>query len=306
MTHKISQEEIEALYSKRNIHLVLNNAIRCRLDEFLVNWALECYLIIPPWLDGTYYPSKMKRLQELASKTAAEGLESLVVAIAATALHTPEVQTIQQAVGYLQAFMPHVNPFHRATTAAELLALLSRRGDKGFFYIRRNGFHPATLEVNHWPFIDEHMGDTYEWINDTLFNPPLVEPPLEVKNNFHCGYHTISEPLLMGHLTMHEEPQNYEVINILNQIEWVLDEGVLNEPEVPSKPITDSEQHQVFSDMANDSQFIYRLLGKDPFWLAWQYDSRGRMYSHGYHVNFQSFEYKKALLSFNTYEYLSE
>jgi hypothetical protein len=149
------------------------------------------------------------------------------------------------------------------------------------------------------------MGGTYEWINDTLFNPPLIEPPLTVKDNYHCGYHTISEPLILGNMTMHDQPQDYEAINILNKIAWVLDEEVLKEPEVPSKPITDPLEHQTFSDMANDSQFVYRILADRPFWIAWQYDTRGRMYSHGYHVNFQSFEYKKALLSFNKYEYLS-
>ena len=57
--------------------------------------------------------------------------------------------------------------------------------------------------------------------------------------------------------------------------------------------------------MVRESQFGYDMLGDDPFWLAWQYDCRGRIYSHGYHVNFQAAEYKKALLNFNHYEELT-
>ena len=298
-----SQEQIEICYSKRSIHTVLHHAIQHQLDEFLINWSLKAYVKIPEWIKGTYYPSKMERLQKLQAQIDNQGLDKLVVAILAAVLHTPKVQTIQQCVGYLQAYIEDDRAFHRAKTASELLAINAREG--GLYHIKRNGSHPATVIVNHWPLINEKLHDSFEWINDTLFNPPLIEPPIEVTDNHHCGYHTLNEPLLMGHLTMHDQPQNYKAINTLNQIEWVLDEEVLKEPERPSKPLTTAEQHMVFSDMANDSQFVYGLIKDNPFWLCWQYDSRGRMYSHGYHVNFQSFEYKKALLSFNKMEYLT-
>ena len=45
--------------------------------------------------------------------------------------------------------------------------------------------------------------------------------------------------------------------------------------------------------------------GLNPFYFCWQNDSRGRIYSHGYHVNFQAAEYKKACLSFNKFEVLT-
>jgi hypothetical protein len=261
-------------------------------------------MVIPEWMDADYYPSKNSRMDILKEYVRVEGLERLVVAIAATALHTPQVQTIQKAVGYLQAFLPYQDAFHRAVTAGELLALFSI-SKTGFFYIKRNGHNPATLVVNHWPFINQQLGQSFDWINDTLFNPPLKAPPVPVKDNFHCGYHTLNEPLLLGDLTMHGEKQDYQAINELNEIQWLLDEEVLKEPEVPSRPLQTAMQHQVFSDMANDSQFVYSIVGKDPFWLCWQYDTRGRMYSHGYHINFQAAEYKKALLSFNKFEYLT-
>lgn len=302
--NSLDQQRIEALYSQRNVHTVLHKAIEYELDKMFLTWSLMAFMRISEWIAGTYYESKNKRLDELFEKIEAEGLESLVVYVAATILHTHNTQTIQQAVGYLQGYMPHDCPFDRARTASEVLALCSREG--GFYHIQRNGQgNPATIAVNHWPFIDKKLLNSFEWINDTCFNPPLIEPPVEVFNNHGCGYHTIHEPLVLGVLTQHEEKQDYQAINLLNQIEWVLDEQVLAEPERPSKPLTTMEQHQNFNTMVASSQFIYRLLKGKRFWLCWQYDSRGRIYSHGYHVNLQAAEYKKACLSFNRYEELT-
>jgi hypothetical protein len=301
---KIDQETMEALYSKRNIHTVLHEAIKHELDKFLLTWALLAYVRIPEWLEGKYFKSKDIRLATLKKDLAVNGLETLVVAIAASVLHTHTVQTIQQCTGYLQAFLPHENAFDRAKTAAELIALCSR--DTGLYAIERHGSgDPATIKVHHWPLVEKKLLSAFKWINDTCFNPPLVEPPKKVSNNIQCGYHTINEPLILGSLTMHNLPQNYKAVNMLNQIEWVLDQDVLAEPEVPGKPCQNSEQHQRFNAMVQSSKYIYGLLADDPFYFAWQYDSRGRMYSHGYHVNLQAAEYKKASLSFNKYEVLT-
>jgi hypothetical protein len=301
---KLDQETMEALYSQRNIHTVLHEAIRFELNGFLLNWTLIAYEQIPMWLEGAYYDSKNTRLGILKKMIEREGLEDLVVAIIASVIHTRSTQTIQQCTGYLQAFMPHVNAFARARTAAELIALCAR--DTGLYSIERNGSgEPATIKINFQSIVDKKLMSAFSWINDTCFNPPMVEPPKKVSNNIQCGYHTINEPLILGSLTMHALPQNYKVINILNSIEWVLDQDVLAEPEVPSKPFKNKDAHRQHCDMVRSSRFIYSLLADATFYFGWQYDSRGRSYSHGYHVNLQAAEYKKACLSFNKYEVLT-
>jgi hypothetical protein len=299
----MNQVQMEALYSQRNNHTVLHESIKNQLNGIFINWALVAFIRIPQWLEGEYYDSKMERLKTLKEKIESEGLEDLVVWIAAAIIHTHKVQTIQQCVGYLSAYMPHDDAFDRAKTASELLALCA---SPGFYIIQRNGSGiPATIIVTHWPFIEREFLASFEWINDTCFNPPLIEKPKKVSNNHECGYHTIHEPLLLGTLTQHDEPQNYKAINILNEIEWILDQEVLAEPERPSKPFPNQQAQLNFMEMARASQFIYQLLGKDSFYLSWQYDSRGRIYSHGYHVNLQAAEYKKACLSFNQFEELT-
>jgi hypothetical protein len=301
----LTQAQVEALYSQRQVHTVLHESIRHELDGFLINWSLRTWYAIDNYLNGTYYESKNKRIAELKAYVEKKGIETLLIRIMAAVIHTDQEQTYQQVIGYLQATMPHEHVYDRALCAAELIALGSSPDRRGMYCIVPRKNDMSIVEVNYWHLIEQHLTDSMDWINATGFNPPLVEKPLPVTSNRNCGYHTIKEPVILGALTDHDEQQNLEAINQLNEIEWVIDPHVRAEPERPGKPHQDQQSHENFVQMVRESNFVYDMLGDDPFWFAWQYDCRGRMYSHGYHVNLQAAEYKKALLNFNHYEELT-
>jgi hypothetical protein len=301
----MDQAQVEALYSQRNNHTMLHNEIKAELEGIFAPIALKLFLRIDSYLEKSYYPSKAARIAELREDAKHKSsVEKWIVAIIAAVIHTKKTQTIQQTVGYLSNHIPHENPFARATTAGELLALGASKG--GLYEIQRNGSgESATIKVNHWDYLDRHFLHIFDWINDTQFNPPLIEPPKEVKNNYSCGYHTIQEPCILGTYTMHDGKICLDTINTLNRIEWILDPDVLAEPEVPSKPLKTAEAREQFVHMAAQSQRVYAAIKDRPFYLVWQADCRGRYYSHGYHVNLQAQEYKKALLNFNHKEVLT-
>lgn len=304
-TRDLTQAEVESLYSQRQCHTILHEAIKHQLDGFLINWSLRVWYAIEDYMNKEHYASKDARLLELRKLVQNKGMEYLLIKLMASVIHTNKEQTYQQVIGYLQAFMPHENPYDRAVTAGELIAIGASPDRRGMYCIvpRRNDM--SIIEVNHWNLVEQHLTDSMDWINDTCFNPPLVEKPKPVVSNRNCGYHTIQEPLILGDFADHDEQQNLEAINTLNEIEWVLDPYVLSEPEVPSKPHKDQQAHENFVEMVRGSQFIYNMLRDRKFWFTWQYDCRGRIYSHGYHVNLQAAEYKKALLNFNHYEELT-
>lgn len=299
----MTQAEMEALYSQRNNHSTLHNEIRSQLDTTFAPVALKLFLKIDDYLSKSYYESKNARIAELRA-AGPEAIEKWIVAIIAAVIHTRQIQTIQQVVGYLAGHIPHESPFAQAVTAGELLALGAKPG--GLYEIERHGSgKPATIKVNHWDFLDQNLLHAFDWINDTHFNPPLIEPPKEVKSNYSCGYHSIAEPCILGRYTLHDDQINLDTINTLNAIEWVLDPNVLAEPEVPGKPITDIQTLEQWQHMAAQSRKLYQMYHDRVFWLVWQADSRGRYYSHGYHINLQAQEYKKALLNFNKMEVLT-
>lgn len=301
----MNQVQVEALYSHRQNSTILYEAVKNELDGFLLNWTLKVWYAIENYLEGEYYDSKNERLETLRTFVDMKGMEHLLIKILCAVIHTQNSQTYQQCIGYLQAALPHEDSFARAVTAGELIALGASDSRRGLYSIVRNDRDYTNIEVNRWHLIDDKLLSSFDWINDSCFNPPLVEKPLEVKDNYHCGYHTIREPLILGDYTMHDGPQNLEAINTLNEIEWLLDPHVLAEPEPSPKPFKNRQARENFIQMVQESQHIYELLSEEPFWFAWQYDSRGRIYSHGYHVNFQAAEYKKALLNFNHFEELS-
>jgi hypothetical protein len=115
----------------------------------------------------------------------------------------------------------------------------------------------------------------------------------------------VQEPLILGQYTQHELPLDYATVNTLNGIKWKLDQDVLAEPEVYPCENGDAQARKNAANHVAQARKLYQELGEKPFHLAWQYDSRGRIYSHGYHVNLQSYEYKKASLSFAKQEYLT-
>lgn len=308
----LNQAEMESLYSKRNIRNILQREIADQLDKVLLNWTLCSYVVLPNWLNNRHdkelYQSKKTRLTELHEWITDYTYDELLIDIAYAVIHTGKDSTIQQAVGTLMHVMPHDDPWHQATSAAELLALCQSDNGTGLYTLVREGQGiPIQVQVNHWPILERYFDSAYRWINDTLFNPPLVEPPKEVKDNSNCGYHTIRESLILGsRFAQHDLPQNYNVINTLNQIDWVIDPHVLAETEEPPKELNTDTKKKNWAKQVKESRFLYNLFGLKPFWLGWQYDCRGRINDHGYHIHFQSYQYKKALLSFNKEEYLPD
>lgn len=291
-----SQMEIEALFSQRNIHEVLHQSVLYQLDKALETWSIANYIRLNDYLNGTYYESKNKRIGLLREHIEDNGLDHLVVAFFVAAIRSKKNQTIQQVIGYLQSYMPHTDIFDRIKTAGEFIAVCS--GPNRAFTIERfEDVDSPMLIVNNWPAINRLFKTEFEYIEETFFNPPLVEKPRQVVDRYNCGYHTIQEPILLGKYTQHDDQIDLNTINILNNIPWVLDPDITSQIERPSKPFKDDQTEMNFIVHVGIARRIYKLLSNLPFFFSWQYDSRGRMYSHGYHVNLQSYEYKKVMLN---------
>ncbi len=296
-----SQEEVEATFSQRNIHDILHQSISYEIDHKLSTWAIGAYIRINAYLEKEYYTSKNIRIETLKDYITNSKLDTIVTALVASVIRSKKNQTIQQVIGYLQTYMPHENHFDRARTAGELIAVTAQPG-RLFNIERLNNTESPIVVVNYWPAIHTMFENEFEFIDNTFFNPPLISPPKKVINRHSCGYYTFKEKVLLGTYTQHDDNLDFKSLNILSQIPWVLDPYILSQTEIPpTKPKTTQEvlnfiQHTI------QAKKIYSILGQETFYIPWQYDSRGRLYSHGYHINLQSYDYKKVMLNFNHYE----
>ncbi len=303
-----SQEEIEAQFSQRNIHTVLHRSISYHFDRALDTWLLRAYMQVNEYLNRDYktasglpFESKNERIEVLKEYLETNSLDDILIALFAACIRSKDDQTIQCVIGYLQSYLPGDDHFTRAVTAGELIAVCSGEG-RLFSIVRPVNTEAPIVQVNNWAAIDEMFINEFEYIDDTFYNPPLVVKPKPIKSSRSCGYLTIQEPVLLGKHTQHDDNLNFKALDALNSIPWVIDGDVIRQPEVPPGDMTKPQAIQNFIQHVGQAKRLYKMLGSEPFWMAWQYDSRGRMYSHGYHVNLQSYEYKKVMLSFNHFE----
>ena len=126
--------------------------------------------------------------------------------------------------------------------------------------------------------------------------PPMKSRPLKWTNNTNGGWLWESKHLVLGNqFTKHDKPLAYDAINKLQSVAWEIDANTYLFEKESNRAIN----RQQFLSVIDD------YLGKH-FYFVWRYDSRGRSYSSGYHLNLQTNEYGKALLSLHKKELITQ
>lgn len=148
-------------------------------------------------------------------------------------------------------------------------------------------------------FIRSHISlsaEAQDKLNQAMYMPPMVVPPKDWTNYVSGGYLEERLPAILGWRNRHNGYLNFDALNAAQEVQLTLDGFILTRFEDPVPPA----DRQQFEEIAT-----YALLLGRPFHFVWQYDSRGRMYSHGHHVDIQSREYKRNLISFANTEVLT-
>jgi hypothetical protein len=147
--------------------------------------------------------------------------------------------------------------------------------------------------------LDEAM---LQRIANTKYLPPMLVPPSDVSSNKGNQYLTFKTSLVKKSYNFHNEYLAYDVINILQSYELSLDEFVVHQEIESSKTELDTqEKKDNFNRMvlASKATYLEILDAGNKFYEPWSYDKRGRSYMDGYHINYQSSQYKKALININ-------
>lgn len=283
-----SQAELEMLYSRRNI---VDTVLKQIDEDFTIQYKLRDSVIprILEWTKGHFYESKNKRLAQLRHE---EDIQYLLEDIMAVVL-IEQYTTIQAVCGRVASQMS-MDTFNAVKCIAELMVFMAEADL--FDLVTAKASETGSIMVQAKYDVDEEIR---EYINNTMYLPPMIEAPEIVQRNYDMSYKTIKSWMILGNENKHVMPIGLDVINILNQIELELDERVLMLHEQPNKKLDTVEKVKQFEAMRKASRKVYDLLLEhgNSFYLTWKYDKRGRIYSQGYHVNIQSTEYKKALIN---------
>ena len=141
------------------------------------------------------------------------------------------------------------------------------------------------------------------------FPLPMVVEPTKLECNTQSGYLLNQTSVILKH-NHHEDDVCLDHLNRMNQIKLTINFDVVNMVKNKwknlDKPKTaeDWEDYQTrvkaFNKYDTTAHKVMSILVKysDNFYLTHRYDKRGRVYSMGYHVNYQGNSWNKAVISF--------
>jgi len=285
---KTTQTDIENGYSRRMIRTVVLGDIGTDSEVLM-----DCIEAIHTYRKGKYYDSKNNRIASCNMANNEIALE-LCVAI----LVVKEINPIQSVAAQLGNRLGYSNPLDGIKTAAEIIAVCEKTGLFTLYHSTADDNDTGTLGVKP----NYKLSDSVEeYIEQTMYLPPMIETPEPWKDNSNGGHLLGSGSVILGSINHHNYQQNLDSLNIIQGIEWELNEDVLEYDELSKKPLDTPEKTRQFNNLVKKSKAVYNSMIKlgNKFYFVWKYDKRGRMYSQGYHINLQSTEYKKAILQFS-------
>lgn len=169
-----------------------------------------------------------------------------------------------------------------------------------------NGYYDVHLK-GHYGFLVPRFrvsADMRKKLNSHMYMPPMLVTPIKWSASptesgnlrYKGGYFTHKLPPVLGWKNNHNNKVAVDALNILQGIPFTMDNFILfNCRDTVASYNLNMEQ---------ETEVAATLMDKE-FYFVWQFDKRGRMYSHGYHMDVQSREYKKALLNFANKEKLT-
>lgn len=288
---KVHQYTIEDTYSRKNIYSEVANDIMTGINADLKNYYDESIMAITLWIsDSSAYDSKHCRKNVLRTQNVANIVTELFIILGMQKTDTP-IQNISDQLSRHLGFNEE-QVFEAITAAAEILGICVDIGIYDIVMSQGESMHVrsyVTLETK-----------TEDFINKTMYLNPMICRPEDWERNVGGGYLSTCDSVLLGKHNNHKEDQALDALNILQSIEFELDEEMLEYMEMPKKTLETNEAAEEFTSMVTMSERVYRDLYDqgNTFHFVWKFDFRGRAYSQGYYVNLQASSYKKSLLNF--------
>lgn len=303
------QEAIEVAYNRKHIDLKIREAIKA--SEFTERKVHEGVTLLKEWLQGEYHESKMDRLAQLQHLDLEVLVRELFVGIAYVQKDTPFTSVTAQLAGKLG----FNNKGAAIQTVAEIIAVLCATDA---FDINKKSLSASLTLVSRIPLPEELI----HFIENSVYLPPMVVEPLELKNNRDSGYLTHRDSLVLGAGNHHEGDLCLDVLNLINRVPLKLDvEFLCALEEDPNTEFTVEWAHakamekgqflshaqalerveeaiEQFYQFKAQSYRFYKLMVDhgNRFHLTHKVDKRGRIYAQGYHITTQGTSFKKAMV----------
>ena len=281
MDEKVKQVLIESKYSKKGIQAIVLEDI----GELKMQIELDLIKEIHEFISTSEFKDS-----EQFRKLRAMDIRQVAEDICLTVLPVEKWTPIQGIATKLAFKLNHTNIFNAVNIAGELIAVACKvrlcnlqKTEKGLDVVSLYKLEPQTKH----------------FIEGTKYLPPMICEPLLIRKNNDSAYLTIDQDSVLLHNQYHNFRLNLSVLNNCNKIELTLDEEVLAEIEEPTKVLNTYRKKYNHDLMVLSSNIVYDELinAGNKFYLTHKFDTRGRLYCQGYHVNYQGSPYKRASIS---------
>lgn len=304
--YQMNQRQLEILMHPKHIRRDVSEII---IKSFSKQIVLSVKAI-HKWIEVSEYESKNARKQMLSTLD----IHKLVVDI-----FTTITMVAQKPLPYIsvasQIAIDNMSKLDSIKTASELIALLQHTK----LYAINKTYDTRLIESL---VVLPEDAEITKRIRLSCFLPPMIEPPKPVNNNKQSGYLTVNDYVVLGYKeNQHNQRLSLDVINILNQNKYVLDNYVIQNFEKPwfrevleehELSLLDMIDQQEYYDQAvtfekykEQLKVLTEIIKDKPIYFNHKYDKRGRIYAQGYHFNTQGTSYEKACINLKTKEFVT-
>lgn len=283
MNRQLIQYLREDLNSFRNLKQKVKTDMEAAKKSAAWDKAVKA---IDTYRNGAYYASKTARLQALETETE----EVILIGLMAVAMQPQEITPIQSICSFMSKYLG--DNLDAVKTAAEIVVIMAK---EDLVDLYPAGVYAQSITIGKKLDLSSKTKQIMERIH---YPAPMICKPREIISEVDRSHLCLEGHMILGKEHQHDDYICLDVINQLNGIELELDENILEYEEIPPKKLGEESVKQ-FEKLNTDSTKIYQELLDlgNQFHLTWKYDFRGRMYSQGYNVNLQSYDYKRSLIS---------
>ena len=282
----VMQEENEKRYNRKHIDGYILQAIEN--SPVMQAKILQGVELVEAYASKTYYESKNKRIAQIRNFDLIKVVTDIFVGVAY--YQRPELFTsvTAQMAGRLNLS----DKAAAITTVAEIMSILCLTDA---YDITKDNKMASLMLVSHIPLSDELI----KFIEGSAYLPPMVCVPLNLVNNYSCGYLSHSDSLILGSGNHHDGDICLDVLNTINAVALQLDTQFLSTvEEEPTFELDTQDKIDQWSRFKRQSYNFYSLIAKqgNEFYLTNKVDKRGRIYAQGYHITTQGTAFKKAMV----------
>lgn len=289
----LTQTHWEDLFSKKEV----TKQIKKRLEKYTelqadIDLAVSELYSYYMYESMFWYESKRNNWDTLFGElSAAEIVQEMFILVTLM-----KYSNIQAVVGPMVSLMQgKLTVPESVKTFSEILVQLAIKTDLWTVYEPSvTSENVIMVEANY--VFDEEIK---QYLANIKYLPPMLVRPKMVNCNYDYDYFNTPSSKILGPANHHNDPIALDVLNIMNGIPLKLDMFMVKYVEQPNKELDTVEKVEQFNRMAKASNEVYKQIismgGR--FFLTHKYDKRGRLYSQGYHINIQSTDYKKSLIS---------